>query len=223
LITRRIALLLVVAIAVFLFGERAHPQQSPSSAALQEALTEQALAFLRNECNILVTGNPPPEGLVPRQNGMTRLEISGEQLIAASLKSREDSLQHGKHYASIEITLNPAGIEKRDGKVIVHAVDDKVERFIFDPEPSKPIPHIYEESTHHDFIFLVTPLSANMPHKPYTVKIGDFEYALTKDITEPQLLKVSDEEHNEQEYSRPPAVPLKVHPPIDGPLVPRKP
>lgn len=214
MITRRIGLLLLIPLAAFLFAKLSHSQHR-LPATLEAVLTEQAFTFLKNESNILITGSPPQEGLVPRHNGMSGSEFSGEERIAASLRSRESSLQHGKHYASIEITLNPGGIDERYGEIILHAVDNKVEHFTFDPEPSQPIPHLYEETTHHDFIFSVTPLSATIYSKPYSVRVGDFEYTLIRDITEPQLLNASQEEDETQKYPLPSDTPLKAASPLN--------
>jgi hypothetical protein len=60
------------------------------------------------------------------------------------------------------------------------------------------------------FIFSVIPVSATGPISPYSVRVNDFECTLTKDITEPQLLKhYQQEEDGVQKDSRPPAVPLR--------------
>ena len=215
MITRRLALLLVVPLVAFFFVQFFHSRQAGVPLDLQTALTEQALASLKNEYDILIKGIAPPDGLVPRLVGMARLEFSAEERTAALLKSRESALQHGKHYASIEVSLNPVGLEEREGVVVLHAVGNVTEHFTFDFSPSPPVPDVYEESTHYDFIFSVTPVGADLSNKPYTVRMGGFQYTLTKDITEPQLLKVSDEEKDKpHEYARPPAVPLNESLPL---------
>lgn len=206
---RRIfVLLLFFPVVAFISVQFFSSQQVHLQEGLEAALMEQALTFLRNEYNILVTGNPPPQGLVSRHNGMTRLESSGEERIAALLKGREVSLQYGKRYTNIEITLNPVGLEERDGKMILHVLDKITEHFTYDPTFSSPLPNLSEESTKHDFIFSIAPLSANSSQRPYTVQVGDFGYTLTEDVTEPQMLNASDEDEG-QEYPRPPSVPLK--------------
>jgi hypothetical protein len=141
---------------------------------------------------------------------MARLEFSGGDRIAALLKSRRTSLEHGKGYTSIEVTLDAQGIEERDGTVILHGIEHVVEHFTFNRVPPPLPPDVYEESVRHDFIFSVIPVSATGPISPYSVRVNDFEYTLTKDITEPQLLKhYQQEEDGVQKDSRPPAVPLR--------------
>jgi len=59
-------------------------------------------------------------------------------------------------------------------------------------------------------------LSISAAGKPYTARISGLVYTLTKDITEPQLLNVSNgEEKEDREYSRPPAIPLEEKPTAD--------
>ncbi|MFY9553455.1 MAG: hypothetical protein WAV20_05380 [Blastocatellia bacterium] len=210
---RRLGLLLALAIAAFLFAEVSPSGQRRLPPEAEVALTEQALAFLRSEYNILVTGNPPAEALVPRLSGMSRSEISGEDRIAALLKGRKSSLEHGKHHTSIEVNLSSIAAEQRDGRVALRAVANIVEHFTFDFKPSPPMPDVYEESTRHDFIFSVAPLSASSHHNPYTVRVGDFEYTLIKDITEPQLLRVAEQDGEAQKYIQPQDIPLKSAPP----------
>jgi len=215
-IARRFALPFIILAAALLFVEFSHSERNRLPAGLQDALTDQALAFLRNEYSILITGDSPVEGLVSRLSGMSRLEMSGEDRIVALQKGRENSLQHGKHYSSIDVDLTSVSIEKHDGIVVLHAVENVVERFTFDQPISPAVPDIYEESTHHDFLFSVSSLSVSAPGKPYTARISGLEYTLTKDITEPQLLNVSNgEEKEDREYSRPPAIPLEETPTAD--------
>lgn len=210
LISRSFALVLAVAVAALFVAQLSHSGQDRLPSALQESLNAEALIFLRNEYDILVTGSVPAEGLVPRLIGMARLEFSGQERIAALLKGREDSLQRGKRYERIEVILNPTGIEEHDSRVVLHAVDKVVEHFAFDPKPWPEVPNLYEESTRHDFIFSIAPISASAPRAPYAVRAGGFEYTLMKDVTEPQLLNASDEgEDDGYKYSRPPAISLE--------------
>lgn len=209
-ISRSVALILAVPVAALLVAQLSHSRQDRLPSSLQDSLTAEALTFLRNEYNILVTGSVPAEGLVPRLIGMARLEFSGEERIALLLRGREDSLQHGKRYERIEVTLNPTRIEEHDGGVVLHAVDKVVEHFAFDPKPWPAVPDLYEECTQHDFIFSIAPISATTAHAPYTVRAGGFQYTLIRDVTEPQLLNASDGEEDEgHKYSRPPAISLE--------------
>lgn len=158
---------------------------------LQTALTETALASLKAEYNLLITGKSEGIELVPRHEGMTQQYHTGLERVASALRVREGSLKSGRRYTTVDVTLRVRGLEGRKGELILHAVEETSEHFAFDNPSFASQPSVTESRREHDFIFVAEPLSDVHRETTFRIRVGAFEYVLTEDITEPQLVSDS--------------------------------
>lgn len=163
-------------------------QPTQVTAELQSALTEIALASLKAEYNLLITGKSNNVELVPRHDGMTRQYYTGLERVATALRVREGSLKSGRRCTNVEVALQAQGLEPRAGQFTLHAVEETSEHFAFDVPSFRSQPNVTESRTEHDFIFAVEPISIVRGEPPFSVRVGAFEYVLIEDITEPQLV-----------------------------------
>ena len=164
----------------------AETRQQPEG--LEAALIGVSLHSLKSEYDILVTGDTPAHGLVPRRDGMTRMYLTGEDRIAAALRVREAAAKYGRRYASVQVKLNPEGIETRGDKLILQANEETDEVFAYDDSAIKKS-HMTQGKTKHNFIFSVVTLPHPHSDGSYTIVVGEFAYTLIEDITEPQMVQ----------------------------------
>jgi hypothetical protein len=163
-------------------------QPTQMTEELQTALTETALASLKAEYNLLITGKSEGIELVPRHEGMTQQYHTGVERVASALRVREGSLKSGRRYMTVDVALRVRGLEERKGELILHAVEETSEHFAFDNPSFASQPNVTESRREHDFIFVAEPISDGHRQIPFSIRVGTFEYVLKEDVTEPQLV-----------------------------------
>jgi hypothetical protein len=163
-------------------------QPTQMTEELQTALTETALASLKAEYNLLITGKSEGIELVPRHDGMTQQYYTGFELVASALRVREENVKSGSRYTSVEVALHPRGLERRAGEFILHAVEETSEYFVFNNPSFTSQPSVTKSRTEHDFIFAAEQLSDVHGETQFGIRVGAFEYVLIEDITAPQLV-----------------------------------
>jgi hypothetical protein len=188
---RRVGILLVF-VAGTLLAFKIVPQRQQLPANLEQALNEQALANLDAAHNIVVTGNRPADGLVPRLNAWSRTYLTSDEYINNALKMREKGLEIGVRYTSVEVTLTPSGIERDGNRVILHAKDRFTEHRVYDVLLSSTLPTESGGVTNHDFVFSTAHPSGSKKAGPYSVEVDGIVYTLILDVNEPQMLHSRD-------------------------------
>ena len=210
---RKIGLTLVL-LTAGLFAFKFLPRSGQLPADLDKALNEAALASLQTDCNVLVNGKRPVDGLVARLDGRSRTYLTGDARIDAGLQVRDSGLERGVRYIGVEVALTPSGVERRGKKVILHARDSFTEHreyVLVSPELPKETTGV----TDHDFVFSADRASAGTTLGPYSVEVGGIVYTLILDVREPQVLQSRDGstyccDPDEQHYvSQPLGPPLK--------------
>jgi hypothetical protein len=210
--------LALVLLAVGLLAFKVVPRTGQLPADLEKPLSEVSLASLRADHNILVTGQRPADGLVPRLLGWTRQYIAGDAHIEGTLRVREKGLERGVRYTGVEVTLAPTGVEQRGNKAILHAKDRFTEHREYEVAVQGPSQTESGGVTNHDFVFSVVPASAGTTPRPYSVEVGGIVYTLILDVNEPQMLQSRDGsayccDPDEQHYvSQPAGPPLEDKP-----------
>jgi len=210
---RKIGLILVL-LAVGVLAFKTLPRSGQVPTDLEKVLNEPALASLKTDYDVLVTGKRPADGLVARLNGWSGTYLTGDARIDAGLQVRDSGLERGVRYTGVEVALTPLGVERHGNKVILHAKDSFTEHREYAPvSPELPTETI--GITNHDFMFSADLASASTTLGPYSVEVGGIVYTLILDVSEPQMLKSQDGstyccDPDEQHYvSQPPSPPLR--------------
>jgi hypothetical protein len=184
---QHLALLLpVVALLFSLPGSI--PIQPLENAELQAALTKVASDSLKDEYDVLVTGRQPEQSLIPQRDCVARFYVEGKERIATALRMRAAAAKSGMNFSSIDITLTPKGIDEINGRIILHAIEEKVEHFNFITPPTDGRPQVTESRINHDFVFSVAAAPDCDGTAPYSVCLSGERFLLIEDIIEPQLL-----------------------------------
>jgi hypothetical protein len=193
IIRRSLPVLLDLSVLGLLVLGIASPVQFPGG--FDQVLNKQALASLRADCDVLVTGQRPADGLVPRLNGWSGTYLTGDERIDGHLRLRASGLKLGIQYTGVEVTLTPSSVEWRGNKVILHARDAFTEHRQYDFRDAAGLPTETRGITNHDFVFSVARARANAPPGPYSIQAGGLVYTLVLDVNEPQLLLNHDASH----------------------------
>lgn len=189
--TLKVGFILVLIPMVFLVFKSTYSsvQQIPNADELQPLLTKVALASLRSESDILVTGENPTDMPVPQHDGMTHSYRTGEERIATAIRVREGMINAGMPYTKIEIRLSSHGVKKDGDKIILHAIEEKAEHFTYTDPARNSAPTLTESRINHDFIFSLAPETSAPSDGIKTINFNGYNYTLVEDITEPQLVK----------------------------------
>jgi hypothetical protein len=204
-----LTLLIPAAIALFIKASSSTVSRPHSPEDLQRALSDIALLSLRAEYDLLTTGTIPTHRLVPKHKAETGSYLTSEQRLESALRVRHSALESGRRYTSIDVKLNPESMEEHTDELILHATEEATERFSFDA-PLPGLPNTTSGVTKHNFIFSIRPVSDESQNNPYSIRLGNVEYTLMKDVTEPQMLNASDAstentDDEEQKYRSDPA------------------
>jgi hypothetical protein len=187
-VKQRWVLLLPVIVLIFSLPSAARRQRLEDN-TLQSALTKIASDSLRDEYDILVTGRPPEQNLIPQRDCVTRLYVEGKERIATALRRGEgEAKDAGRIYSSVDMTLTPQGMEKVNGRIILHAIEEIVMHFNSITHPRDGRPQTTEVRTNHDFVFSVAAAPDCYGTAPYRVCLSGERFLLIEDILEPQLL-----------------------------------
>jgi hypothetical protein len=177
---------LVLTITTSLFSlSGSMPVQRLDNDELQSALTRVAYDSLKAEYDVLVTGKRPEYELITQQDKVTRSYMKSEERIAAALRIRNGEAENGRIISGVDVTLIPKGISKIDGKIILHAIEDKIEHYNNVSPTTDSAPQVTESGTKHDFIFTITTTPDCDGTTPHIVCLSGARYLLIEDVLEP--------------------------------------
>jgi hypothetical protein len=169
-------------------------------------LTALALQSLKDEYDVLVTGKAPLTALIPHDDEWGHRRSSDERL-ADVLGRRRLATEEGRPYTSVDVDLEPHGVEVVRGGMILHATEQVTLHYKREGRVAGPEYEVTKMRLEHDFVFKDGP-SFDQP-----VLIVDRQPRIAgSDASSPELLP-GEKQYAQPEHSptRPSAPPGKAN------------
>lgn len=151
-------------------------------ADLQRELTEKALASLRDEYDLLTTGNRPGRKLVPQSDRTTRRRYSGDERLTNTSGRRDHAIRDGRPYTNVDVNLQPHAVKEADDTIILEATEEVALHFTstkHEPNPGRDVTRMVIE---HEFVFAKSLSAAStVETESYHAEVAEPEYLLVAD------------------------------------------
>jgi hypothetical protein len=115
-------------------------------------LTSLALQSLKDEYDVLVTGKAPLAPLIPHDDEWGHPRSSDERL-ADVLGRRRLATEEGRPYTSVDVDLEPHGVENVHDGIILHATEQVTLHYKREGRVVGPEYDVTKMRLEHDFVF----------------------------------------------------------------------
>lgn len=126
-------------------------QTNNTDQSLQERLTANALAYLKAEHDIELTGQRPTRQLVQRYDGELHRERTAEDRISAGQRVHEYFGTSVRRLRYIDVTLTPSGVSVNGGTILLEATEHTT--YHYNVPPGSGLPDTSEDQITHVFVF----------------------------------------------------------------------
>ncbi|MFY9553456.1 MAG: amidase domain-containing protein [Blastocatellia bacterium] len=145
-------------------------QANSTDQGLKERLTGSALAYLKAEHEVKLTGKRPTQPLVTRYDGEQNRERTEEERISAGLRLNQHYKESVRRLTDVEVALTPSALRVEKDKTLLQATEHTIYRYSV--RPGVDLPDTSEDQVVHVFVFrnqLANPVG-KQPSEPTLIR-----------------------------------------------------